>query len=235
MTGVAITTLNRRSTALATLKRVQQFTPGAKIVVVDDGSDEPFSADVQIVRHDTPLGIARAKNRCLAELEGCDHIFLLDDDCFPIRSGWTDFYQRASETSGMHHFCLSRGRDTRSNPFTGLITVNHVTLSTWARPCGCMLYASATALERVGGMDPRYGRWGNEHIGWSYRIHNAGLTTRPFLDVPGSQRFMTMLDDVQGGVERSIGNPWERRQMLDATWWLLSEEKASAAWKPFRF
>lgn len=37
-------------------------------------------------------GIAVRKNECLEALKECDHIFLFDDDCWPIKPGWEQFF-----------------------------------------------------------------------------------------------------------------------------------------------
>ena len=37
-------------------------------------------------------GVAYSKNQNLKTLQDCDYIFLFDDDCFPIRQNWTDYF-----------------------------------------------------------------------------------------------------------------------------------------------
>jgi glycosyltransferase involved in cell wall biosynthesis len=63
MIGVAITTHNRRDTALDTVAKWKALLPnGAIIVVVDDASIDPYpDADH---RFDVNVGIAKAKNKC---------------------------------------------------------------------------------------------------------------------------------------------------------------------------
>src|SRR5690606_19565225 len=68
------------------------------------------------------------------------------------------------------------------------------TLRGYPNPRGCLLYAERRVVDRVGGMDPAFGKWGNEHISWSDRIHSAGLTTCRYQDVEGSQDLFTALD-----------------------------------------
>jgi hypothetical protein len=74
-------------------------------VVVDDSDD------------DNRLGIARAKNKCLEQLDDCEHIFLFDDDCYPIKKGWHEIYIEASKYSGYQFFAHTR--DTRHEKFAG--------------------------------------------------------------------------------------------------------------------
>ena len=79
MIGIAITTHNRRDTALQTFDKWTSMLPdGAIIIVVDDASDEPYpNADY---RFDLNVGIAKAKNKCIELLieRGCDELFLAD-------------------------------------------------------------------------------------------------------------------------------------------------------------
>jgi len=49
-------------------------------------------------------GIAYGKNDCLKALKDCQYLFLFDDDCFPVREGWIEFFIKAHKESGQHHF-----------------------------------------------------------------------------------------------------------------------------------
>ena len=86
--GVAVTTHNRPEVLASTLSHIQRRTPGAVVAVVDDGSKVPVTVPdgVVLVRHEKARGIAGAKNACLAALmaEGVDHLFLFDDDAWPV-------------------------------------------------------------------------------------------------------------------------------------------------------
>lgn len=236
--GIAITTHNRRPMALETVRRVLEYRPpNSRVVVVDDGSDEPFPpADgLTIVRHDSPLGIARAKNRCLAELDGCDYLMLLDDDCRPVRKGWMEGYADACRRSDCQHFCLSPGRTNGGNALIRSESRGGVRLTYWNRPFGVGLFYSRKAVDMVGGFDPRYGRWGGEHIGLSWRIYNAKLTPWPFVDVLGaSERFEILDADHTVRESNSTVEAAERRRLGVAHKVLVDEEKESREWKPYR-
>src|SRR5690606_25862070 len=43
-------------------------------------------------------------------------------------------------------------------------------------------------------MDPRFGKWGWEHVSWSDRIHSAGLTSSRYMDVVGSEKLFHSMD-----------------------------------------
>src|SRR5690606_41689555 len=84
--GVGITTHNRLEVFAKTLAEMRQhLPPGAKPAVVDDASKEPVAAaDYRFEEH---AGLAPAKNKCSELLDGCEHISVLDDDCYPKAPG----------------------------------------------------------------------------------------------------------------------------------------------------
>src|SRR3990167_5933319 len=49
-------------------------------------------------------GIAYRKNECLRTLKDCDYIFLFDDDCFPIKNGWAEFFIESSKITKQQHY-----------------------------------------------------------------------------------------------------------------------------------
>jgi glycosyltransferase involved in cell wall biosynthesis len=221
--GVGITTRNRRDIALETVARWRRhLPPGAVLVVVDDASDVPFPDANH--RFERRAGIARAKNRCLDLLEqaGCEHLFLADDDTYPLVDDWWRPYVGSPEPHLMHVFEYRGGPQPIAHG-NGLVA--------WPHPCGCLLYAHRSVLARVGGMDVAYGTWGHEHIDWSNRIHNAGLTVWRFADVVDSGQLIHCLD--QDGTERTVDKR-ERDQQLRRNQALYAANIDSAAYREYR-
>src|SRR5690606_9021907 len=109
------------------------------------------------------------------------HLFLADDDVFPAWPDWWAPYVGSPEP----HLMLTWGEKAY---------FQRGTLRGYPNPRGCVLYAERRVVDRVGGMDPAFGKWGNEHISWSDRIHSAGLTTCRYQDVEGSEDPFTALD-----------------------------------------
>jgi glycosyltransferase involved in cell wall biosynthesis len=178
--GIGVSTHNRPLLLKQCHDHLSAYTADAPyyLVVVDDGSDErPAQATV---RHAESLGVAAAKNACLRELmshDDVDHIFLFDDDTWPIHHWWWDPYVE----SGCHHlgWLWAPGWDSTARE----IQVDNLDprLVAYTTGTGAMLYYSRKAIETVGGMRTNFGRWGFEHAEHSWRIHNAGLTPWPFL------------------------------------------------------
>lgn len=106
MIGIGITTCNRPDLIKGCIENIQKFTTEPyKIFVVDDASEIPFNMDsVKSMRFHERQGTGISKNACLEHLDDCEHIFLFDDDCWPIKTGWEKLYIEASKTSNCLHF-----------------------------------------------------------------------------------------------------------------------------------
>ena len=192
MIGIGVTSHNRHEVTRNTLGQIKRrMPPGARLVVVDDasGTPPPF---VPHYRFPNNVGIARAKNKCLELLEGCDHVFLFDDDTFPIVDDWWKPYVESPEAHLMYVFEDFANGDKLGDTARVYDDGFHVAYS-HAR--GCMLYFKRRALDVVGGFDPAFGKWGWEHINLSDRINAAGLTTFPYMDVAGSNKLIHSGDE----------------------------------------
>jgi len=136
--------------------------------------------DILVVNHDvTGTGVAATKNRGITALmdAGCDHLFLADDDMYPVRARWWEPYLRSPEPHLMH--CWGSSRYLRTNAD---YADSDETVTVWRWPRGVLLYVRREVVNVVGGMREEFGRWGGEHAEWSRRIHNAGFTRAPFQD-----------------------------------------------------
>lgn len=171
MIGVAVSTYQRPEMLAHALRAWDTFLPPrAVLVVVDDGSDPPAIGATHRNVHN--LGIAATKNigiRLLMDA-GCDHLFLCDDDAWPRLRGWAVPYLTDDEP----HLCLSWGRALR-------LTIDRQH-TTWRRARGVAMYVRRHVIDRVGGLREEF-TCGGEHLEWSRRIHNAGLTSAPFIDL----------------------------------------------------
>jgi len=210
--GIGITTHNREVIGIV-IQNIIRHTPHAKIVVVDDCSDIDVVAilmgarllgKVKYFKFLQNVGIAKAKNKCLELLQDCEHIFLFDDDCFPVKLGWEKDYIKANKETGNNHFCFTfpklRNGQSNGNDLIG----KHKGLNRYSKACGVMMYVHNSVLKKVGGMDTNYLRYGCEHLGYSHRIYNAGLNDYPFLDVPNSMDLFYSYDYEQA-IKNSIG------------------------------
>src|SRR5699024_10445488 len=189
--GVGITTRNRRDVFNQALTEWKRHLPtGAVLVVVDDASDEPVAeADF---RFDKNVGIARSKNKALELLynAGCQHMFLSDDDFWPVTDSWYAGYVESPEPHLAWLFDKPMGTSTRQLEIL-YEDSRHIA---YHATRGCFLYVTREVLESVGGMNPAFGKWGWEHVCWSDRIHAAGWTTWRDADVKAAQDLFRSLD-----------------------------------------
>jgi len=147
------------------------------LIIVDDASDIPY-CDASY-RFETRSGIPAAKNKCL-ELAKYDHIFLFDDDTYPIVDGWHDAYLN----SGKEHLCF-----TFLTAFKRKDGFKYHPLGN-----GCMMYVTRKCIDTIGGFDWNYGLGKYEHVDFSRRIHNAGLTESIFMDIDNSKELLYCMD-----------------------------------------
>jgi hypothetical protein len=228
MIGIGITTHNRKHLQL-TVDRVRKYTPNAKIVVVDDASDNKVTSNF---RFEHNVGVAKAKNKCLELLEDCEYIFLFDDDTYPIKLGWEQEYINEYKRTENEHFCFTfdhlKGGAKNGNIRQGIIKG----LPYFNNPCGCMMFITKQVLNEVGGMSSLYKRYGYEHLGWSNRIHNAGLTIRPYIDINNSLQYFYSAD-YERVTESSVGQINKHKHFAENKD-VCDKEKRESNWKPYK-
>ncbi|BBV82184.1 glycosyl transferase [Enterobacter kobei] len=213
--GIAITTYNRPQVLANSLEQHRKHLPaGAVVFVIDDGSNPPAKVPdwCKLIRHDKSLGIVASKNaslECLMD-SGCEHLFLWDDDAYAIADNWHLPYIESPEPHLAYQFLDLAGRN-KLNDLSVLYCDDQHVAYTGQR--GVMLYYHRSAIEKVGGFDPVYGRGMYEHSDLALRIHNAGLTTWAYADVVGSEKLIHSLDEHEA-VERSVPRP-DRQALVE--------------------
>lgn len=181
--GIGISTTPNRDILKDTYKEWRKYLPeGAKLIIEND---------VEFT------GVAATKNRLLAKLDKCEHIFLVDDDVKPISFAWYVPYIESRESHLMYQFRIP------GKPATDMRVMNRNerTIS-YTHTRGAFIYIHRIVLDTVGGMDETY-KFGFEHPDWTNRIHNAGLTSARAMDVRGSRKLLYCYDQ-DGKIESSI-------------------------------
>jgi len=228
--GVAITSRNRPQVLAETLAAFTQYSPDIPVIVIDDASDTPIEAPCTVVRNSVQLGIAQSKNRCIAELMklGVQHLFLFDDDTRPQCPNWWKPYVDSPEPHLQHswtHFANNKPVDK----MTTIYQSDDLIAFGWSM--GCMLYLTDEVVHRVGGMRAEFGPAMHEHIEFSRRICNAGLTSFPFQDVPNSSELLFAADRTQS-VKSSITVP-DRNKLLQRNDELLASLEDDTTYVPY--
>ncbi|WP_286876828.1 MULTISPECIES: glycosyltransferase family 2 protein [Pantoea] len=212
--GIAISTHNRHEVLQQALEHHLKHLPaGAQVIVIDDGSAIPVTVPdgVMVIRCEDSRGIVAAKNASLEALidAGCEHLFLWDDDAWPVAGGWERPYIESPEPHLAYQF-QDFATGQKLNDIAVLYRDGKHIAYTGQR--GVMLYYHRCAVEKVGGFDPIYQRGMYEHSDLALRIHNAGLTSWAFADVVGSDKLIYSLDEHQA-VERSVPKPDREAQV----------------------
>jgi len=208
--GIGITTHNRPKVLKENYQKWLDFLPdNAEIVVVDDNSSQSLN-EITTYYFKENVGIAQAKNKCIELLTdlGCDEIFLADDDIYPISKNWWKPYVESKEPHLMYLFKDLAGK-RKLNDIKQIYKDKE--LVAYTHPRGCLLYINKTVVDKVGGMDKIYGKWGYEHVDYSNRIYNAGLTSFRFADVIDSHLLFHSMDEYEE-VIRTVA-PMERQRL----------------------
>ena|SRR3990167_3072097 len=196
--GAGITTFNRPEHKELCYSMLNKYRSEVlDIYIADDSTDRK--------------GISYRKNECLRALKDCDYIFLFDDDCFPIKEGWAEFFIEASKVSGQHHMMYLKETPSikKVGEFIGQqeyerfldnrikvkFKVDKVKIESYNNCSGCMMFFTKEVIEKVGAYNPKYGYYGFEHAGYSNRVHQAGLTPLGAYTCPvGASNYIYSMD-----------------------------------------
>lgn len=178
--SIGVTVHNRHEVATKTIEAIKRYMPhGTKLIIVDDASDTPFPNSTFRFEHN--VGITVAKNKCIQLMEFYDYCFLMDDDFEPTSANAFTSYIY----SGLMHACYTFGRKELSRKPSYV---------EYEKPCGCVLYFRDDILYKVGGFDTDFKIYSYEHVNFSDRIFNYGLTPARYIDIPNSQGLFIMAD-----------------------------------------
>lgn len=117
-------------------------------------------------------GVAWARNQVLQQLDHCDHIFLFDDDCWPVMHGWAEYWAGQCEAAGVRYSALPEAFKTGVGDY--LLHAREVV--GWDGGIGATIYQHRSALEVIGGYNEALHGYGFEDAGRADRAYRAGLT-----------------------------------------------------------
>lgn len=130
---------------------------------------EKSSYEIFVYTDEDRRGPGYARNQCLKHFDGYDHVFLFDDDAYPVRQGWEDFFIQEAQRAGIHYMALP-------DVFGGDLLETDGEIAYWLSALGCFLYQDKEAMETIGGYNLEYNRYGYEDAARSHRAIKAGLT-----------------------------------------------------------
>lgn len=194
--GIGVITYNRAGALRQLLPAI--MAEGRVVVVADDGSTDETQAVVKNIGvpivSGRNLGVAHNKNRALKFLysEGCDIIFLLEDDVQVKQSGWVDFYIRVLQESGDHRISFSVEGDTLQRPrvlHEWPLQVGGM-LQSLEHEAGCFVVMTRYAVDTCGGFSPAFKGYGYAHDEHAQRVYRAGLTRNSYLHASQGEEFI---------------------------------------------
>jgi GT2 family glycosyltransferase len=190
-----------------------------RLIIIDDGNKKVLTEHdkVDYINHTSGrIGVGKAKNIAMKYLldEGCEHIFILEDDCTIKDCNVFKLYIDAYRETGIKHFNFGpaspwnriqekpeiignlskRGEASQlgePNPKMVINYNNDVSISLYEHIVAMFSYYHASVLNEVGLMNERfYNAW--EHVEHTFRIIKNGDYT-PFwwfADVTGSEDYI---------------------------------------------
>ncbi len=200
--GVGIITCDREDffkKAVESLLEALKSYPNSELIVVNDGETPLQSKDYQLINTEGKIGVGKSKNVALSHLQnqGCEHIFLMEDDVKITNSEVFDLYIKTAKETGVKHlnFALhgNHNLDLYKNPIKRK-TINYpngAKISLYPNILGAFSYYHADTLNAVGLMDPIFYN-ALEHVDHTYQIIKAGYHPpfRWFADVEGSENYL---------------------------------------------
>lgn len=220
------------------------------LVVVNDG--DPYEASIypssvkEVIQHTKNKSVGVSKNELMRYLvqDGCEHIFLIEDDMEVLKSTVFEEYVKLAKASGIWHLNYGPGSpfnrvqdpeilkmdlagrhllDKHSEPKPRLIVEygNGSKLALYQHSVGMFTYFHRGVIKNLGYHDEHfYNAW--EHVELTYRISKAGLHT-PFwwfADLWDSTQY---LREIEGAIENSViakdTEQWKKNVGEGAAWY----------------
>lgn len=133
----------------------------------------PDDCTFVVVEDTERRGVAWARNQVLQQLDHCEHVFLFDDDCWPVMRGWAEYWAGECYAVGVTYSALPEAFKTvaggRILPYQGDVLC-------WDGGIGAAIYQHRSALDVIGGYNEALKGYGFEDAGRADRAHRAGLT-----------------------------------------------------------
>ncbi len=143
---------------------------------------------------ETRVGVAANKSRIFASfLENpiYTHLFLFEDDCWPVRPGWIDFYldhHRRGETEAL---LFLPDRMYGKVAWSRLLPAGGALLG-YEKDGGMMMSLTRKAIEKCGGFHRAFkaARYGGEHSELMRRLKRNGLMPWTYLAPKGCEDYL---------------------------------------------
>lgn len=208
--GVGMVTYNAedriRQSAVLIPKWIKNF------VIVNDGtpySSDSYPSNAHIIQHEKNKSVGEAKTSALKYLmdQGCEHIFLIEDDILIKDENVFVQYIKHSTYTGIKHlnFALHgpRNKNENGDPIPRIIVpyTDDISMSFFPNCVGAFSYYRRNVIETIGYFDPMYkNAW--EHVDHTLKAILKGFHPQFwfFADITDSSKY---LGEIPGSFENS--------------------------------
>lgn len=200
MIGVGIATYNREKQFERIVNSIDTVDCVDCVVCIKDGGHPPykFEPKCEYIQIEENRGIGICKNILIDRLleKGCEHIFILEDDCLVTNNNIWEYCISFSEESGLLHF---NWNDYRYPAHTRVMFAKHtgvVSTNTEAN----FSYFHKKFLENIR-FDPAYkNAW--EHIDLELQGEKLGFLPpfRSFISPDKMEKYLQLIDDDQSTI-----------------------------------
>ena len=235
--GIGIITYNREYFFKTCINSIPKI---GTIVVVNDGTPYDSSAYPdkvdKVIQHEKNTCVGHSKNEALRYLiqDGCEHIFLIEDDMLILNPDIFHKYIELSKLSGIQHFNFAYHGPANKNK-QGIKSPRFIveyspTIKMSLNPncVGAVSYYSRNAIKSVGYIDEKFiNCW--DHVEHTFRIIKKGL--HPpfwwFADLADSDEYITELASSEISTTIKRTDKWIRDFQEGAEWY-----KHKHGWTP---
>lgn len=197
--GIGVTTYNRPECLNECLINIARHT-NLKSLYINGDVELYVATDTDEDRR----GVAYRKNECLRALKDCDYVFLFDDDCFPIKDGWVEWFIK--EADGEHVLFLNNKLHNPICKTYNLISYND---------CGgVFMFLTKDHIKYIGAFNEDFKIYGFEHCEYSMRCAN---NHREFLMIEGTEKYLFAHDYSTPNHKSSITDE-EKQKCIKNNW-----------------
>lgn len=168
-------------------------------IVIDDGESKVSTLLDKEYTEKPKSGVGKAKNKAFNHLlkQGCEHLFLMEDDIEILDEKVFELYINASESTGIKHFNFGlHGNHNldylgRPNIKKTINYPNNTRINLYPNVLGAFSYYHKDVLDKVGLMDENFYN-ALEHVDHTYQTIKEGFHPpfRWFADVEGSRSYL---------------------------------------------
>jgi GT2 family glycosyltransferase len=224
--GIGIITCNRLDNLVNLYISLGDVIDKYKLVIINDGNPLNFDKennfqlsipDENITETSYKEGVGKSKNKALKHLldEGCENIFLLEDDIIIKDTKVFEKYIEASKVSGIQHFNFAfHGTDNYRYDGSPAVKLKveynkDITVCLYPNVYGAFSYYTRHSLEERGLMDEFYYN-AVEHVDHTYAIIQGGMHPpfRWFADIADSNKYIQEVDYNHAGSEIRRDKNW---------------------------